>query len=179
MTLTVALALLPPDIIPVPLHANVAPGVVEDPFTVAVFPLQVMVPPVTANASGGVVLLVTVVIDVFTQPLLGSVTVTVYAPAALATSFCEEEVNPPGPLQLKVTPEVEEVPLMVTVFVTQLKVPVVDDPALGTVVLVVTLVTAVFTQPLFGSVTVTVYVPSTVASSFCDEEVKPPGPLQL
>lgn len=53
-------------------------------------------------------------------------------------------------------PVVEELPFIVTVPVAQVKIPVVEEPALGKLALVVTDVVEVLTQPLPGSVTVTV-----------------------
>jgi hypothetical protein len=62
----------------------------------------------------------------------------------------------PGPLQLKVAPEVDELPLTLTVEVLQVIVPVLVAEAFGAVVLLVTVVLAVLLHPLAGSVTVTV-----------------------
>jgi hypothetical protein len=119
-------------------------------------PPQLIVPVVEADAFGNVVFVVTVVVDVFVHPLFGSVTVTVYVPETPTVLFCVEEVNPPGPLQLYVAPEVEELPFTETVLVIQVKVPVVDELAFGWVVLVVTVVSATLVHPLPGSVTVKV-----------------------
>lgn len=62
---------------PGPFQLKVAPGIVELPVIVVEVPLQLIVPLVMAEASGKVVLLVTVVTEVFVHPLPGSVTVSV------------------------------------------------------------------------------------------------------
>ena len=70
--------------------------------------------------------------------------------------FCNAEENPPGPLQPKVAPAVEEDPFNVTVLTVQ----VIDweDPGFtfGETVLVETTTKSVFEHPLEGSVTVKV-----------------------
>jgi hypothetical protein len=55
-----------------------------------------------------VVFEVTVAVAVLVHPFAGLVTVTTYVPAAVAVGFCWVEENPPGPVQLYVTPLVEE-----------------------------------------------------------------------
>jgi hypothetical protein len=93
---------------------------------------------------------------VLVQPFAGSVTVTVYVPAAFTVG--EEVVPPdmiPGPDQFHVTPGVVEVALIVPVGAAQVKAS--DEPGvtLGCAVLLVTLTTAVLVHPFDGSVTVT------------------------
>ena len=107
---------------------------------------------------GNVVLLVTTTFVLLVHPFEGSVTITVYVPAALTVG---EAVAPPAvmpaPVQLYVTPGVTELAPMFPLVVMQSKIS--DDPAVtsGTVPpLLVTFTEAVSLHPLEGSVIVTV-----------------------
>ena len=154
---TAALEVLPPETIPAPAQLYVTLGVIELASTVAVPPLQLSDPVVTAFASGTIVFVVTVVVDVFTHPFTGSVTVTVKIPDAFTIAFAVFPAETiPEPVQLYVAPGVVELPFTVTVLFEQVNVPVVDEFASGNVVLVVTGVIEIFEQPLDGSVTVNV-----------------------
>lgn len=101
-------------------------------------------------------MVVTLCTEVPVQPLAGSVTVTVYVPAAVTDGFADAELKPAGPLQLYVAPGAEDEPLRFTDVTAQ--VIVCAEPVLtfGGVVLAFTVCIAVAVQPLDGSVTVTV-----------------------
>ena len=75
--------------------------VVEFPFNVAKLFIHVKVPVVDAVAFGAPALKATEVVAVLTHPFAGSVTVTVYAPAALTVAvavLAPETI--PGPVQV-------------------------------------------------------------------------------
>jgi len=118
---------------------------------------QVNVDVVELVAFGGVVFEVITAVAVFVQPLAGFVTVKVYVPAALtvATVVAAPDTTP-GPVQLKVAPLVDELPVTVAVVEVQLKLVMEDALAFGTTVFEVTVTVAVLTHPFAGSVTVTV-----------------------
>ena len=77
VALTIALAALPPETIPLPVQLYVAPGVVELAAMVPLSVVHVSVKGAPDVASGGVVLFATVDVAVFVHPEAGSVTVTV------------------------------------------------------------------------------------------------------
>ena len=108
-----------------------------------------------AFAPGAVVSRVTLVDVVDVHPLTGLVTVRVYVPVALTVGFCEVEVNPLGPVQLYVTPEVTELPERVSEFLVQVREPPVAV-APGAAAFWGTDAIAVEIQPLTGLVTVRV-----------------------
>lgn len=137
-----------------PSQANVAPGVFDPPSSSSVGSPQETVPP-EADAVGGSVLPVSVVVAVDVQPFAGSVTVTAYKPAVSATGFCWGDEKPFGPLHEYVTPLVGDEPVNVIVGVVQLITPPEAD-APGGVVFVVTAAVAEAVQLLAGFVTVTV-----------------------
>ena len=128
---------------------------------------------------GAPVLGVTTCVAVAVQPFTGSVTVTVYVPTTLVVGVADEDVNPPGPLQLNVAPETVDVALRLADGETHVSASVVPVDAPGGVVLLLMVCCAVAVQPFTGSVTVTVYVPATVTEGFCVASVNPPGPAQL
>lgn len=113
------------------------------------------------------------------QPLVGLVTVNVYAPAVPIDGFCEVDVKLLGPVQLYVTPEVLELPESVTEVAVQLNGPLLEAVAPGAVVFAFTVAVAVEIHPLEGLVTVSVYVPAVLTEGFCVVELKLPGPDQL
>lgn len=86
------------------------------------------------------------------------------------------EVNPFGPVQLKVGLGAGEEPFSVTMGVLQPMVPPVAF-APGGVLFRLTVADAVEVQLLVGLVTVTVYVPAALAEGFEILEVKPFGPV--
>jgi hypothetical protein len=61
--------------------------------------IQVFSPPV-AIRSGSVIFWFTMMAIVEVQPFTGFVTVNKYDPGVLVVGFFNEEVNPPGPVQL-------------------------------------------------------------------------------
>ena len=142
-------------------------------------------PLLLAVGVAGVALTTTVVEPTaLVQPL--TVTVTLYVPASVGSTFAmfgvlDVEVNPFGPVQLYVAP--------VTVGVLKLSVapshkgPLLVAVGVAGVALTITVVDpAALVQPL--TVTVTLYVPASVGSTFAmlgvlDVEVKPLGPVQL
>jgi hypothetical protein len=68
--------------------------------------VQLRVPPVPTT-PGRVVLVLTRAVSEAVHPWPDIV--TLYRPAVVIVGFCTEEVNPPGPVQLKVTPVTEDV----------------------------------------------------------------------
>lgn len=121
----------------------------------------------------------TVCCAVAVQPFAGLVTVKVYVPAVLTAGLADVELKPPGPLQLNVAPDVDELPLRLPLGAAQVRLIVLPAAASGGVVLTFSVCCAVAVQPLEGLVTVTVYVPAVVTAGVADVELKPPGPLQL
>jgi hypothetical protein len=94
--------------------------------------------------------------DEFTQPLDGSVTVSVYTPAALTVPVAVLPGTTPLD-QVNVAPLVLEFPCTVAVVLVQLIVAVLAlTDALGTVVFVVTTTVELAAHPVAGSVTVRV-----------------------
>jgi hypothetical protein len=116
--------------------------------------VQVNVPPV-ALAPGGVILASTRADAVLVQPLAELVTVTVYAPDALTLGVAVAPPETiPGPLQLKLVPDVVAPETEIEV-VVQVNVPPVAL-APGGVVFASTRADAVFVQPLAEFVVVSV-----------------------
>lgn len=83
---------------------------------------------------------------------------------------------PLGPSQTKVTPGVEEAPLIEVLVDAQVITPPVAE-ALGASKSPFTVAVAVCVQA-FRPVTVRVYTPGTVTAGFCSAEAKEPGPVQ-
>jgi hypothetical protein len=113
---TVAVAVVPPLVIPAPVQLNVAPLVVELALIVPLDAEHVNVNAPPAVTAGTVVLLVTptVVVDVHAVP--GSVTVTVYVPTAFTVAVAlEPPLTIPGPDQEYVAVPVVELALIVPV----------------------------------------------------------------
>jgi hypothetical protein len=101
-------------------------------------------------------------------------------PAAVTTGFWVVEAKLFGPVQLYVTPEVEEEPERVAVEpVLHVTAPLAEAEAPGAVLFKETSAVSLPVQPVDGSVTVSVYIPSVAADGFCTAEVKLPGPVQL
>jgi hypothetical protein len=119
--LTVGVGVEPPETIPGPVQLKVAPAVADDPLSITLVDEHVIVCVVPAFASGAVVFELTVTLLFAVQPLDGSVTVSWYDPAALTVG---DAVLPPetmpGPVQLKVAPDVEEDPFRIAVPEVQL-----------------------------------------------------------
>jgi hypothetical protein len=127
-----------------------------------------------------VLLMVTVVVAVLVHPFTGLVTVKLYTPATVTTGFCAVEVKLFGPVQLYVTPGVEEEPESVTgVLALQETDPLALALAPGPVVFRATNAVSVPEQPVDGLNTVNVYVPAAVTTGFWAVEVKLFGPVQL
>lgn len=106
-------------------------------------------------------MVVTVTVPVFVHPFAGFVTVRVYVPDSVTSVAAEVGVEPAGvpevgPVHVKLTPPVVELPLSVTVVVVQVIVCVVPAFTFGTVVFVATLTVPVLTHPFAGLVTVSV-----------------------
>ena len=106
-------------------------------------------------AFGGVTVCVNVTAAVVVQPLVGSVTVTVYV-AGLVTVWLAVVIPPP---QLNVAPLVVDDAAKTSLVAAQVKTVGGAMLALGAVIFCVTVADAVLVQPLPGLVTVTVYVP--------------------
>ena len=120
-SLTVGLAVVPPETIPEPDQLKSFPDVVAAESTTDVV-VQVKVPPV-ALAPGGVTVEFTGAVAVLVQPLAESVTVTVYVPDALTVGLAVVPPETiPGPAQLKPVPVVVSAE-RVTDVVVQLNVP--------------------------------------------------------
>lgn len=86
-------------------------------------------------------------------------------------------MNPPGPVQEYVTPDVGDPPVSTVLCVPHVTIPPLAV-ALGGLVFPVTLTVAVAVQPFELLITVTVYGPAVFTEGFCEVEVKPPGPVQ-
>lgn len=155
--LTVGVAVVPPEVIPGPPQLNVAPLVEEDPFNVALAVEQFIVCAVPAFAFGAVVFEFTIACAVAVHPFEGSVTVTVYVPAAFTVGVA---VFPPdvipGPAQLNVAPPVPDDPFSMTEDAVQERLCVPPPFAFGAVVLPITATWSVAEHPLPGSLTVNV-----------------------
>jgi hypothetical protein len=104
------------------------------------------------------------------------VTTTTYVPVVETVGFCCVELNPPGPLQLKLVPEVVDACSETLEFTSVIAPPVAVAP--GGVVFWFTTAWALLVQPSFEFVTVTMYVPDSLTVGFCCVELNPPGPLQ-
>jgi hypothetical protein len=113
--LTVGVAVVAPATIPDPVQLNVAPDVADDPLSVTVFEVHVMICAAPAFASGNPVPEFTAALLVEVQPFEASETVNVYVPAAFTVGVAVVPPETiPGPLQLNVAPEVVEEPFSVT-----------------------------------------------------------------
>ena len=128
-------------------------------LTVPVVFKHVKVDVVELVALGGVVLEVTVTVEVLTQLFAGLVTVTVYVFDALTVAVAVAAPETiPVPVQAYVTPEVVELALTVPVAAIHVIVDVVEELAFGCTVFVVTVtVDGDDAHPLV--VTTKVYVP--------------------
>ena len=175
---TVGLDVVPPLVIPTPDQLYVAPVVVELALTVPTPVVQLIGVDVPAVTFGAALFALTDTVVVAVHPLFGSVTVTVYVPAALTVGVAV--VPPlviPAPVQLNVAPLVVELALIVPLDAAHVSVK--DPPAVtaGAVVLLVTPTVVVDVHEVAGSVTVTVYVPTafTVAVAL-EPPLTIPGP---
>jgi hypothetical protein len=136
---------------------------------------HVSVPPV-ALAPGGVFSSFTDAVVVLVQPF-EPVTVTVYVPLAVTVGYWSDELNGPGPLQLKLVPLVVPAEITTDGF-AQVNVPP-DALAPGGAFSSFTTASAVLVQP-FVPVTVTMYVPLAVTVGYAVPPfVMEPGPDQL
>jgi hypothetical protein len=118
--------------------------------------VQVSVLSAPASTFGAVMFCVTFTVSEAVQPLAGSVTVRVYRPGALTEGVAEVEEKPPGPLQLKVAPGVEDEPLSVTEVVVHVSVLSAPASTFGAVMFCATSTVSVAVQPPLGLVTVNV-----------------------
>jgi hypothetical protein len=141
---------------PGPLQLKVAPGVEDEPCNCAEVTVQVNVLSGPASTLGDAVFCATFTVSKAVQPLAGSVTVSAYKPGALTEGVAEVELNPPGPLQLKVAPGVEDEPLSVTEVIVQVRVLSAPASTFGAVMFCVTFTVSEAVQPLAGLVTVNV-----------------------
>ena len=170
---------------PVVLQLNVAPLVVELPPNTTVVVVQVNSIVEPALQFGIAISSVTTTSHVLVQPLLGSVTVSVYVPGALTVGVALApplSIVPSDVAQLNVAPLVVELPAKVTVVVVH--VSSIGEPALqfGGVISSVTTTSHVLVQPLLGSVTVNVYVPGALTVGVALDpplSIVPPVVLQL
>jgi hypothetical protein len=130
--------------------------VVDEPCNVAEVFVQLMLALVAATlALGTVVLVLTVIVVLAEHPLFGSVTVSVYTPAALTVPLAALFGVTPA-LQLYVTPVVVEDPLTVAFALLQSIVWLAPALMFGRLLSGVTTAVAVALHPLLGSVTVSV-----------------------
>ena len=103
--LTLGLAVVPPETMPGPLQLKFVPADAAAESTTDVV-LHVNVPPV-ALAPGVMKFCVTPAVDVLVHPLAELVTVTEYVPEALTVGLAVVPPETmPGPVQLKVVPDV-------------------------------------------------------------------------
>ena len=96
-------------------------------------------------------------------------------PASVAVGFCSEEMKPFGPVQEYVAPLTVGVESW-TVAPVQYGPPLLAVGVAGIGLITTVVEPAAEVQPL--TVTVTKYVPASVDVGFCNEEVKPFGPVQ-
>ena len=151
--LTLGVAVAPPETMPGPLQLKLVPDVVAPESEIDVV-VQFNVPPV-ALAPGGVMFEFTRAEAELVQPLAEFVVVNVYVPVALTVGVAVDPPETmPGPLQLKLVPEVVAPESAIDV-VVQVKVPPVAL-APGGVTFDVTPADAVLVQLLAELVTVTV-----------------------
>jgi len=130
--LTSGLAVMPPETMPDPAQLNPVPLVVAAERTTDVVE-QVSVPPVTL-APGTSLFSNTDAVAVLVHPPAEVVTVTVYVPLALTVGVVVVvEPTMPGPLQLNVTPGVEELTEIVIDVLAQVSVPPVALALGGTI----------------------------------------------
>jgi len=111
---TVGVHVVPPAVIPGPVHEQVAPAVDEDPARLVVGLLQVNVIGTPAFAFGGILFANTVIVSEAEHP--AEVTVKVYKPGAftVGVSVAPPDTTP-GPVQLYVAPGVVVDPLKMAV----------------------------------------------------------------
>jgi hypothetical protein len=151
------------------LQEKVAFGVEDDPVSVAVLLVQLIVRAFAFTlASGCVVLVLTVTVAVERHPVAGSVTVKVNVPFCVTSVFALLGVLPAGepdvgPSQLNVAPDVADEPDRVALVVIQVMVMfALATEMSGSVPFIITATLAVSEHPLLGSVTVSVYTPALV-----------------
>ena len=142
--------------VPPPLHAKVAPAVVEDAVNVVLVTVQFSTAGGAILTLGVVVFCVTVVEAEAVQPFAGSVAETVYVPA-VETLFV---LPVPPPLHANVAPAVVEDAFNVTELLMQFNCAGAAILTLGAVIFCVTVLDAEAVHPFAGSVAVTVYVPA-------------------
>ena len=175
MALTVGLAVVPPETIPVPAQSKPAPPEAERTTDVVV---QVRVPPVVL-ATGAARSELTSAVALLVQPVAELVTVTVYVPDSLTVGLAVVPPETiPEPDQLKSFPDVVAAESTTDVVVQVSVPPVALAP--GGVTVEFTGAVAVLVQPLAELVTVTVYVPDalTVGLAVVPPDTTP-GPVQL
>jgi hypothetical protein len=123
----------PPEIIPGPDQLYVALPVVEEPVSVAVLALHVIVCGLPALALGAPAAALTTTVPVAEHPFDRSVTVTVYVPAAFTVGVAVDPPETiPGPAQLNEVPLVEDDPLSVTDGLVHVRVWLAPALAFGT-----------------------------------------------
>jgi uncharacterized membrane protein len=122
------------------------------PVNVALAVTQSILLLLAEETVGGVVFVVTTTVEVFVQPFVASVDVTVYVPAAVTVAGFVAPLNAP-PFQT-IVPAL--VPVNVMLEVVQVIFPELEDETVGGVVLLVTKTVCDEVQPLLGSVTVKV-----------------------
>jgi hypothetical protein len=158
---------------PGPIQRKAVPEVVL-PWSWTLVVVQLSIPPI-ALAPGAVVFWSTDAVAVLVHPSAEFVTLNVYVPEVMTLGFCSVEVNPPGPLQLKLVPDVVA-DCNCTDVLAQVNVPPVALAPGGVAVWSMDAV-ALLEQPLVEFVTSNEYVPDTSTVGFCCVEVNPPGPL--
>jgi hypothetical protein len=142
---------------PGPVQLNVAPGVDEEPLIATVAAVHVRVCGLPVLAFGAAEFAFTTTVLLAVQPLEGSVTTSVYVPAAFTVG--EDVVPPetiPGPLQLKDAPGVVDELFRVPDGDAHVNARGLPAFELGVLVFELTVTDEGAEHPFDGSVTVTV-----------------------
>jgi hypothetical protein len=114
---------VPPETIPGPDQLNVAPAVLDEPFNVTEEDEQLSVCVLPALAFGAELFEFTTTVEDAVHPFDGSVTVTVYVPAAFTLGLAVVAPETiPAPVQLNVAPAVDEEPFKTTDVAEQLSI---------------------------------------------------------
>ena len=131
--------------------------VADDEVSVVLPPVQKLNVPVIVGVAGGAVTVTVAATDAAdTHPLTGSVTITVYVPAAVTTSVWLVAPAIAVPPLYHWLPVADEDVSVVLPPVQKLKVPVIVGVAGGAVTVTVAGADAADAQPVAGSVTITV-----------------------
>jgi hypothetical protein len=140
-----------------------------------------MMPELLIDISPGAVVFSATTVTVLAEhPLVGSVAVSVYVPPFVTLVSNADDVKPLGPVQLYVKPDVDTVPVMLTVGWLQVTVPALEAAIpVGGVIFCVTTTWLEAVQLLAGLVTVKVYVPAVLIDALGVVAITPLPLLQL